>query len=85
MKTKRTIRRTEITVETDRVVVFGTRANGSVAWCSGCGRKVRMMRPENAAEIAGLTRREIYRLELGSAHYAELEDGMLLVCANSLL
>ena len=44
-----------------------------------------MLRPEEAAALAGLTAREVYRLaEAGSIHFAETADGLLLICPRLL-
>lgn len=78
-------RRTEITVETQRVVVI--RQNRSVVpvWCAACAQHVTMLSAEEAAAATGLTRRTIYALvEAKKIHFTETPDGVLFVCFNSL-
>jgi excisionase family DNA binding protein len=78
-------RRTEITVETERVVVI--RQNRSVvhAWCAACAQHVTMLTAEEAARLVGVTRRTIYALvEAGNTHFSESRDGALFICLKSL-
>jgi excisionase family DNA binding protein len=44
-----------------------------------------MVTAEEAAAVAGVTRRTIYRwVEAQSVHFAETPDGALLICLDSL-
>ncbi len=44
-----------------------------------------MLRPEDAAEIMGISTRKIYAgIEDGTMHYTEAVDGSLLVCIRSV-
>lgn len=53
-------------------------------WCRGCGQEVRLVAPEEAAAICGVSVRTVYRwVEAGEAHYEE-EDGAPRVCLASL-
>lgn len=55
------------------------------AWCEACGAQVEMLVPEEAARLASVTTRMIYRgAEAGLIHFAETADGLLLVCRKSL-
>lgn len=55
------------------------------AWCGQCGRDARLMPPEDAAIVMGVTAREIYRrLEVGQVHFTESIRGCLLICMNSV-
>ena len=79
-----TKRRIEITVERQRVT-FLRRKGAAHGWCGACGREVCMVTPDEAALLAGLTARTIYRrVEGGSVHFDEAADGTLLICCNSL-
>jgi hypothetical protein len=86
MEVDATKRRTEITIETQRVlVVSGHRRVSVVSWCDACGWRVRMAKPEVAAAWAGVSARLIYRwLEAAQLHFAERPNGVLLVCLVSL-
>jgi len=83
VKKKRT-KRTEITVETDEFI-FSRAVRGPVtAWCARCGARVRMVSPEEAARIVGVTPRTIYRwVDAASIHFVE-EDSHVLVCLPAL-
>ena len=81
----RTKKRTEITVETERIVVIRRRGLSALAWCpKGCGL-VPMITVDEAATIASVSSRTIYRwVEAAQLHFAEMHDGRLLVCPVSL-
>lgn len=77
--------RTEITIETDRVFIVRQRKRAVRAWCAACAEVASMITTEQAANVAGLSARAIYRLvEAGTIHFAEQGEGLLLVCLNSL-
>lgn len=78
-------RRTEITVETERVVVIRQSRSVAPAWCAACGQHVTMLSVQEAAAVAGVTRCTIYRwVEAQTVHFVETPDGVLLICAQSL-
>lgn len=78
-------KRTEITIETERVVVIGSRPATSRAWCRACARPSVWVTVDEAATIAGIGSRAIYRrVEAGTLHSAETPDGHLRVCLNSI-
>jgi excisionase family DNA binding protein len=77
-------RRTEITIETHRLLVVRRHGVSVRAWCERCSAKVEMITPPRAAEIAGVSSRTIYRwIEDAKLHFTE-EGGHVFVCANSL-
>ncbi len=77
-------RRTEITVEMRELFVFGSAAASVQAWCRECAEPARMISPEQAAILTGVSTRSIYRMvEAGELHYTETVDARLLVCLNS--
>ena len=51
----RTTKRTEITIETDRIVVLSRRKVSVVSWCRECNQNVKMITADEAASIAGVT------------------------------
>jgi hypothetical protein len=56
------------------------------AWCEQCARETKLMAPEDAAILMGVSAREIYRrLEVGHIHFTELARGELLICLNSVV
>ena len=83
MKTKI---RTEITVETHRVLLISRPAVSRTAWCPECGADIRVITPEEAATMIRVNARAIYRLvEADLLHFTEPPGGLLLICLNSLM
>ena len=80
-----TKRRIEIAFE-KRLLVFLKQPSAACdVWCEGCGREVRMVSPEQAALITGVSSRTIYRwLENDSLHFLEMASGLSLICLRSL-
>ena len=82
MKTKR---RVEITIETDEVIVLRHRIQVSRSWCAQCSEKTAMVTADQAAVVAGVNSRTIYRwVEEGKLHFTETPHGLLLICLSSL-
>lgn len=80
---KRTTR-TRVTVETERLLVVSRLAHQG--WCETCLADVRLASVAEAAALAGLSQRTLFRrIESGLVHSAETSGGALLVCINSLL
>src|SRR4051794_9761305 len=78
--------KTEITIETHRTFIVRRRPNRIYAWCAGCATTVSFASPEDAAQLAGSSAREIYRaVEAGQLHFIEAGDRWLRVCLDSLL
>ena len=79
-------KKTEITIETDRLLVVHHRRGNPAAWCEACRMEVRMVTVDEAAARARVSSLAIYHLvETGGLHFAETSDGLLLICFNSLL
>lgn len=80
------IKRTEITVETVRMLKIKVRRRASARWCDGCGGEVSYVHAEEAAALSGLDVDRLARLlRAGQLHAIETPDKILLVCAVSLL
>jgi hypothetical protein len=80
-----TKRRIEITVERRRLIVLKRGRVSVLDWCGDCGEQVAMLTPDQAATIANVSSRTIYRrVEAGEMHYTETAEGFLLVCPNSI-
>ena len=78
-------KRTEVTIESETVVVLRSGTSPLRAWCEGCEAASVMLTPDAAASIAGMTTQALYaRVEAGLIHFTELPDGALLVCSASL-
>ena len=74
--------RTEITVETERLVVVSRRRRN--AWCSACSRQVEMLNVDDAAIFAHVNSRTIFHwAESGVVHSSETPEGLLLICPYS--
>ncbi|HWP44095.1 MAG TPA: hypothetical protein VNO14_12705 [Blastocatellia bacterium] len=79
-------KRTEITIETDEILEIRSSARAVFAWCAGCQAEVRIVTVDQAALLAGVSARSIYRrIESGQVHFAETPQGLLLVCLPSLM
>ena len=78
-------RRTEIIVETERVVVIPPQTMPAHLWCETCCTQVEMVTPEQAAALIQVTPRVVYRwVEAQLLHFIEEADGRVLICRNSL-
>jgi len=78
------IRRTEITIEKHRTLSIRRRQNFSRHWCEECLAEVQVITPDEAALIANVSSRTIYRwIEEAKIHFTE-DAGILMICAASL-
>lgn len=77
---------TVITNETHEVLVFRQLPTPPTrAWCAGCGIEVEMISPEQSGLLAEVSVRTVYRwAEEGAIHFAETQEGLLLICRQSL-
>ena len=79
-------RTTSITVETDRVFVVRRRKIQDPRWCEECGGRSPMITPDEAAALAAVGTRTVYRwIERGGLHFNESRETALLICVESLL
>jgi hypothetical protein len=80
-----TQKKTEVTVETDRVLIIRRRLTKR-GWCRECACEVDMV---ELSEVQALTNKSQLELRDGSLsqrwHFSEDEDGSPLVCLESLL
>ncbi len=80
-----TKRRTEIIVETERIIVVPQQTMPVHLWCLNCSARVEMLIPEQAAVLIQVTPRVVYRwVEAQLLHFIEEPDGRVLICRNSL-
>lgn len=80
MKTKKTIRTMEITLEKSELTFVGNRRRTIFAWCTPCGERTRLVPPE---EISCTSPRVIYQwIENRKVYFTELPDALLLVCSS---
>ena len=63
----------------------GESAPRARGWCGVCAGPSRMLTPDEAAALAGVSPRTVYRwVEAARVHFAETPDGSLSVCLASL-
>jgi excisionase family DNA binding protein len=80
----KTSKKTEIVVERDQIIVV--RKPGPMQACGSCGAGSPMLTVDEAASIAGVSARAIYRqIEEGRLHFLETDTGGLLICLTSVL
>ncbi len=81
----RTKRRTDITMEIDEIVVINTSHASAMARCERCAKRVRMITADEAAAIARVSTRTIYRLvESNLLHFIETPQGSVRICLDSI-
>ncbi|HVG22275.1 MAG TPA: hypothetical protein VNI02_24775 [Blastocatellia bacterium] len=79
-------KRTEITVETDEIIIIRQPRRLARIWCRKCARQVMMVTVDQAAAVTGKSSRLIFRMaEAGNIHFAETSEGFLLICLQSLI
>jgi len=82
----KTVKRTELTIETERLVILSKRKVSMVSWCPECNQRVKMITVDEAASIAGVTSRTMYRwTDSEKLHFTETTEGRLLICRESLI
>jgi len=69
--------RTAITIETERVLIVKKREGSVLTWCSTCAQQVPMVRVDEAATIARVSSRTVYRwVESDKVHFARNAGGI---------
>src|SRR5579859_5365566 len=84
LKKKRIVRTAEVTIETEENIVLRASSGQPTPfmWCPSCRRQVGMVTPEDAARIAGVTPRTIYRwVEAGNVHFIEGREHLWICVA----
>ena len=77
--------KTEIIVETHRILTVKKGSPHKLAWCEECEKKARMVTADEAAILAGVSSRAIYQLiEERELHFVETPDRVVLISLNSL-
>jgi hypothetical protein len=78
-------KRLEITLETSRLVLRRSN-NQTTVWCLACSSPVQSVSPEEAAWLAGVNTRTVYRwVEAEQLHFIETAEKTSLICLNSPL
>jgi len=78
-------KRSAITIETHEVWVIRKPRQPRLSFCSKCGTAAQMLEPAEAARLARVSLRALFRwVEEGRVHFTEAPDGGLFICLNSL-
>ena len=78
-------RKFSVKKETHEIRILAQTRVSEKRYCAVCQRQVRWLVPEEAMALAEVSLREIFRLvESHEIHFAESEEGFLIVCAESL-
>lgn len=78
-------RRTQLVVETERLLIVRGHQAQINGWCAQCGAEVKLVAPEVGAALTGLSRRAVYRLiETGQVHFTESSEALVSICLESL-
>ena len=78
-------KRSAITIETHEVWVIRKPRQTLLSFCLECGAEARMLEPAEAARLARVSQRTIYRwVEERRMHFTETADDRLFICLNSL-
>ena len=82
-KTRKMKQKSEIEIEFSESITYASRQQLFTAYCPHCEASTEMATPTVAANLNGLSERDIFRLlEAGNIHFRE--DKRVLVCLNSL-
>ena len=80
----KTTKKTQITIESERQLVL-THGSSFYGLCSACGDEVCMVTVAEAAALAKVSWRQIFRaVEADEVHFLETAAGALFICCNSL-
>jgi hypothetical protein len=77
-------RTTEITMETTEYIFARKTAHPVLGWCAECGAQVRLVRPEEAAQRAGVSEGELLRRIVEQRIHTVNTISGLAICAESL-
>ena len=79
-------KRTEITIETDSLVVLRGKRGSATTWCPQCEAACETIPIEGLGVISNLSPLEVETwLESQAIHRLHTQDGALLICLNSLV
>ena len=77
--------RRAVLIETEQISFLVNRASTDFMICEKCGEDAVMLTLEKVSEGAGIHKREIYRrVESGTVHYQERENGDVFICLQDL-
>ncbi len=77
-------RKIEITIETERVVVAGTRRDGGEKWCDECGAEARLIALEDAAALLRVPTDTVLRWASEARLHVIETGGSVSICLTSL-
>jgi len=76
---------TEITIETNELIVFKSLNRSTYGRCEACGTLVQMITLAEAASIARVSELTGDEITARFLHETKTNDGQVLICLNSLL
>ena len=80
---KRTAR---ITIETERLLVISRARESIESWCHACNEQSNFIAVDEAAAVAGISERTIFRwAEADAIHLLETAQGKAMFCLNSIV
>lgn len=77
-------KKTKIIIETERVWEIDG-VGSTKAWCPACAKLVYSVSPEEAASLASRAHGSHAPVKIDKLHFIGTPDGLMLVCADSLL
>ncbi|HEV8486375.1 MAG TPA: hypothetical protein VGV87_22720 [Blastocatellia bacterium] len=77
--------KTKLTIETERIFVIRRGRAERRGMCEACQEVVQLLTVDESATLTRVSARAIYGLvEAGKIHFTETNEGLLLICFNSL-
>ena len=78
-------RTARITIETERLLVISRSRSSIKRWCEACNANTEFIGIDEAAAIAGVSQRTIFRwAEAEALHLIETSDGKAMFCLQSI-
>jgi excisionase family DNA binding protein len=78
-------RKTKLTIEIERVLIIRGGTSERRGKCEACGELVPLITVDEAAKLAHVGSRSIYKMvEAKRIHFIETSEELLLICFNSI-
>ena len=79
-------RTASITIETERLLVISRARESLESWCTQCNEQSNFIAVDEAAAVAGISERTIFRwAEAGAIHLLETAQGKAMFCLKSIV
>ena len=80
------MRRTEVSIEMEQLMVIQRRRGSVTSRCKECDVEVVMLTPDEAALVTLASTRSLYRMiDSGMVHFEETPAGLIRLCLPSLV